>query len=100
MKRDKFIRDFKIYNFVMNNIWQLLTTMLIGFGIGWLLEKYVDSPKNLYMIFSLIIAFAIGIANFFIILYKKLKKIQESEPKEQKNSDNVEPIEEEQNETE
>ena len=61
----------------MTNIWQLLTTMLIGFGIGWLLEKYVGSKKNLYMIFSLIIAFSLGVANFFIALYKKLKSIQE-----------------------
>lgn len=79
MKKDKFIRDFKIYNFVMSNIWQLLTTMLLGFGIGWLLEKYFDSEKNLFMIFSLILAFSVGIANFFISLYKKLKKVQNEE---------------------
>ena len=55
MKKDKLIRDFKIYNFVMTNIWQLLTTVLIGFGIGWLLEKLFDSEKNLYMLFSILI---------------------------------------------
>lgn len=76
MKRDKFIRDFKIYNFVMSNIWQLLTTLLIGFGIGWLLEKYVGSEKKLFMIFSIIIALVIGIANFFFSLYRKMKQLQ------------------------
>lgn len=76
MKRDKFIRDFKIYNFVMSNIWQLLTTLLIGFGIGWLLEKYIGSEKKLFMIFSIIIALVIGIANFFFSLYRKMKQLQ------------------------
>lgn len=79
MKRDKFIRDFKIYNFVMSNIWQLLTTLLIGFGIGWVLEKYVGSEKKLFMIFSICIALLIGVANFFFSLYKKMKQIQAKE---------------------
>lgn len=79
MKKDKFIRDFKIYNFVMSNIWQLLTTLLIGFGIGWLLEKYVGSEKNLFMIFSVIIGLVIGIANFFFSLYRKMKELQKKE---------------------
>ena len=81
MKRNKFIRDFKIYNFVMSNIWQLLTTLLIGFGIGWLLEKYIGSDKNLYMVFSIVIAILIGVGNFFFSLYKKMKQIQDSEAK-------------------
>lgn len=79
MKKDKFIRDFKIYNFIMSNIWQLLTTLLIGFGIGWLLEKYVGSEKKLYMIFSLVIALLVGIANFFFALYKKMQQLQKNE---------------------
>ena len=79
MRKDKIIRDFKIYNFVISNIWQFITTALIGFLIGWLLEKYVGSEKNLYIIFSLIIFISIGIVNFFLALYKKFKKIAEKE---------------------
>ena len=85
MKKDKFIRDFKIYNFVMNNIWQLLTTLLIGFIIGWLLEKYVGSEKNLWMLFSIVIAIFVGCANFFLSLYSLMKKIQKREEKENKD---------------
>lgn len=82
MKRNKIIRDLKIYNFVMSNIWQLITTILVGFAIGWVLEKYIGSEKNLYMLFSLIIFISIGIANFFIALYKKFKKIADKEKKD------------------
>ena len=87
MKRDKFIRDFKIYNFVMSNIWQFIATSLVGFGIGFLLEKYIGSEKNLYMIFSVIIFISIGVANFFLALYKQFKKIEkrEKEDTEPKN---------------
>lgn len=85
MKKDKFIRDFKIYNFVMNNIWQLLTTLIIGFIVGWLLEKYVGSERNLWMLFSIILAIMVGIANFFLSLYSLMKKIQKKEETENKD---------------
>lgn len=87
MKKNKIIRDLKIYNFVMSNIWQLITTILIGYVIGWALEKYIGSEKNLYMLFSLIIFISIGIANFFLALIKRFKKIakKEEEDTEPKN---------------
>ena len=83
MKKDKFIRDFKIYNFVMTNVWQLLTTILIGFGIGWVAEKFIDTEKNLFIIFSIVIAIFIGIINFFYALYKKMKQLQKTEEKQE-----------------
>ena len=97
MKRDKFIRDFKIYNFVMSNIWQLLTTLLIGFGIGWLLEKYVGSEKKLFMIFSLLIAFSIGVANFFFSIYRKMKQLQKVDEEKKPDVEYIKYDDEEEN---
>lgn len=100
MKKDKFIKDFKIYNFVMSNIWQLLTTLLIGFGIGWLLERFIGSEKNLFMIFSIIVAIFVGIANFFFSLYRLVKRIQASEEKENIEKQYIKYEDEEENDEE
>lgn len=100
MKKDKFIRDFKTYNFVMSNIWQLLTTLLIGFGIGWLLERFIGSEKNLFMIFSIIVAIFVGIANFFFSLYRLVKRIQASEEKENTEKQYIKYEDEEENDEE
>jgi len=56
-------RGLKTYNAVVTSIYQLITTILIGYGIGWLIDRPNDSTIN-RLIFTIVFSL-IGIANFF-----------------------------------
>lgn len=79
MKKDKIIRNAKIYNIVMSNFWLLITTCLCGVVIGYFLNKNSSNKNNHYMLFAIIISSVIGIANFFIHLIKEMKDLNKEE---------------------
>lgn len=72
MKKEKLAKAFKVYNAVMSEIWKLLTIILIGLFIGWLIERKTGSKMG-YLI-SIIIATVLGLVVFFVGLYKLSKK--------------------------
>lgn len=84
MKKDKLVKNFKLYNIIMSNFWLLLTTCVVGIIIGYFLDKNSANENNHYMLFSIIIAFAMGITNFFIHLIKEINKLNK-EDQEDKN---------------
>ena len=46
MKKDKLVHGFKMYNYVMQEVWKLLTTLLFGVLAGYLLRK--NGPEDNY----------------------------------------------------
>ncbi len=72
MKKDKISKAFKTYNLVMNEVWKLLTIILIGVFIGWLIKR--KNGSNLGFVISISISLVIGLAVFFIGLIKISKK--------------------------
>lgn len=84
MKKDKIVKDIKLYNLIMSNIWQLLTTILFGVLVGYLLNRYAEKENNHYMLFSIIVFFIIGIINFFVAIIRGSKKLAIKEANNQK----------------
>ena len=78
MKKDKLVRDFKTYNFIMSQVWKFLTTIIIGVLFGYLVSIKGEENNN-YMIIIIIVFFVIGIFNFFLGLYKEHKKMEKRE---------------------
>lgn len=75
MKKDKIIRNAKLYNIIMSNFWLLITTCLVGVIIGYFLDKNSSNKNNHYMLYAIIISSVIGIANFFIHLIKEINNL-------------------------
>ncbi len=82
MKKNKLIKNFKLYNIIMSNFWLLITTCLVGVIVGYFLDKYSSKENNHYMLISIIIFSVIGIFNFFIHLIAQIDKLN----KEEKNN--------------
>ena len=86
MKKEKLSKAFKIYNAIMSEIWKLLTIILIGLLIGWLVER--KSGSKLGYLIALIVATVLGLVVFFVGLIrlsnKEMKKDVQApkEPKE------------------
>lgn len=85
MKKDKLIKNVKLYNIIMSNFWLLITTCLVGVIIGYFLDKNSSNKNNHYMLISIIIFSIIGIANFFIHLIKEINHLNKDEKKEENN---------------
>ncbi len=78
MKKDKLVRDFKIYNIIMSQVWKFLTTIIIGVLGGYLVSRKGEENNN-YMVIIIIIAFIIGIINFFVGILKEHNKMVKRE---------------------
>lgn len=85
MKKDKLIKNVKLYNIIMSNFWLLITTCLVGIIIGYFLDKNSTNENNHYMLISIIIFSIIGITNFFIHLIKEINHLNKDEKKEENN---------------
>lgn len=79
MKKNKLIKNIKLYNIIMSNFWLLITTCLAGIIIGYFLNKNIDNENNHYMLISIIIFSVIGIANFFIHLIKEINNLNKDD---------------------
>ena len=77
-RRDKWSKDFKLYNVIMNNFWKLIGTVLIGVCLGYLTTRKSNNESN-YMLLFIILFFIIGIFNFFLGIYKEVKKLEKRE---------------------
>lgn len=77
-KKSKLIKDFRLYNVIMNNIWKLITTVLIGVLLGYLTTRKSEDGNN-YMVIFIVIFFIIGIINFFVGIIKEHKKLAKRE---------------------
>lgn len=78
MKKDKLAKDFKTYNIIISQVWKFLTTLIIGVLGGYLVSRKGGEDNN-YMVIIIIIAFVIGIFNFFLGLYKEHNKMLKRE---------------------
>ena len=76
MKKRKWLRDLQVYNLVISNIWLLLTTMLVGAIIGYLLDRRQEGSNRFLLLFS-VIFFLIGIINFFVAIIRGSQKLNE-----------------------
>ncbi len=88
MKKDKkeLIKGVKTYNMIMSNVWQLITILIIGVLLGYLLEKNATNPDINYMLVSVIGSIIIGITVFFVGLIKGLKKIDNMDKEKAKSN--------------
>ena len=93
--KDNLVKDLKIYNLVMTNVWQLLTIIAIGILAGYLFEQYATNQDINYMAFSIIFFSIIGIINFFVSILKGVKKLEKTD--KDKKTKNKETIIDEQN---
>ena len=84
MKKDKLSKAFKTYNLIMNEVWKLITILLLGVLIGWLIKKKSDS--NLGFVISISVALVVGLASFFVGIINVSKK-QEKENEKEKIDD-------------
>ena len=81
-KKNNFITGFKLYNYVMQEIWKLLTTILFGLVAGYLFNKYGEEG-NKYFLITFIICVVIGIINFFIGVIRIARREEEKEKRRQ-----------------
>ena len=89
MKKDKLVHGFKMYNFVMQEVWKLLTTLLFGVLAGYLLRK--NGPEdNHYFVIAIIVALFIGLINFFVGLLRIIKREEQRKKKLQEQNENQE----------
>lgn len=81
MKNDKksLVHGMKAYNLIMSNVWQLLTILLIGILVGYLLTRNATNKKINYMAISIIVFAVIGIIVFFVNIIREAKKMEQIE---------------------
>ncbi len=92
-KKEKVVAGFKTYVFVMQEIWKLITILIIGILFGYLLK--VKGPEgNHYIVYAIIISLVIGLLVFFAGLIKIVKK--EEQLKKQEEVENADAEETEQ----
>lgn len=96
--KDKWVKDLKVYNIVMGNVWKLLTFLLLGVSAGYLFEKYAKDKSLPYMLLSILTFTVIGVIDFFFSIIRESKKLEEKEnkklqSKEQETKDETFPIE-------
>lgn len=88
-KKEKFAQGFKMYNYVMQEIWKLLTTLLFGVLAGYLLRKNGPTDNN-YFVISIIVSLFIGLINFFVGLLRIIKREEQRKKKQQEHNENQE----------
>lgn len=93
-KRDKWAKDFKLYNIIMENIWKFIGTVLIGVCLGYLTTRKSETDDN-YMLIFIILFFLIGIFNFFLNIYKEHKKLEKREALRKKLEEQPKEVQEE-----
>ncbi len=76
--KDKFSKDFKLYNVIMGNIWKFIATVLLGVCLGYLTTRKSKEENN-YMLLFIVIFFIIGVINFFLSIYKEVKRLEKRE---------------------
>lgn len=82
MKKDKAVHAFKLYNYIMQEIWKLITILLIGVLFGYLLS--LKGPEgNHYIAITLIIFIFIGLLVFFVGLFRVIKRDEEERKKKE-----------------
>ncbi len=82
MRKDRsFAKDLKAYNAVMSNIWQMLVTSIIGFVIGYFIDKYNGNDNNICLVIFGIIFTLIGLVNFITGIIKQNKILNKKEEK-------------------
>ncbi|MCM1260077.1 MAG: hypothetical protein NC182_03970 [Prevotella sp.] len=96
--KDKWVKDLKVYNIVMGNVWKLLTFLLLGVLAGYLFEKYAKDKSLPYMLISILTFTIIGIIDFFFSIIRESKKLEQKPhqtqlSKEQETQDETTPIE-------
>lgn len=94
MKRDKAAHAFKLYTYIMQEIWKFLTILIIGALFGYILS--LKGPEgNHFIVISIIVALFIGLIIFFIGLFKIIKRDEaERMKKEEQNVSDKAPIQE------
>ena len=73
IKKEKFVNSFKLYNYVMQEIWKLVTTLLFGIVLGYFVQKKSVENKK-YFVLILIISMVVGLCNFFIGIIRIARK--------------------------
>ncbi|MCM1514060.1 MAG: hypothetical protein NC090_03645 [Anaeroplasma bactoclasticum] len=96
--KEKWVKDLKVYNIVMGNVWKLLTFLLLGVLSGYLFEKYAKDKSLPYMLISILTFTIIGIIDFFFSIIRESKKLEQKQnqvqpSKEQDTQDETMPIE-------
>lgn len=81
-KKNSFVAGFKLYNYVMQEIWKLLTTILFGIVAGYLFNKYGEEGNH-YFLITFLVCVVIGIINFFIGVIRIARKEEEKEKRRQ-----------------
>lgn len=80
-KKDKIVHGFKLYTFVMQEIWKLLSILLIGTLFGYILG--LKGPEgNHYIVYALIISIFVGLIVFFMGLMNIIKREEKAKAKE------------------
>lgn len=90
MKKDnkEIYKSVKSYNMIMSNIWQLITILVLGILLGYLLEKNATTEDIDFMLISVVGSIIIGVPVFFIGLIKSIKKLDDKDkPKKDNNED-------------
>lgn len=91
-KKEKVVAGFKTYVFVMQEIWKLITILIIGILFGYLLK--VKGPEgNHYIVYAIIISLVIGLLVFFAGLIKIVKKEEQLKKQEKVENDDAEETE-------
>lgn len=80
MKKEKIAKAFKTYNLIMNEIWKLITILLIGILIGWFIKR--KNGSNLGFVISISIALVVGLASFFVGIIRLSKNKEKEDLKE------------------
>ncbi len=80
MKKEKIAKAFKTYNLIMNEIWKLITILLIGILIGWFIKR--KNGSNLGFVISISIALVVGLASFFVGIIRVSKNKEKEDLKE------------------
>lgn len=86
-KKEKFIHGFKLYNYVMQEIWKLITTLIFGIVVGLLLEKNGPDDNN-YFVIVILIAMVVGLVNFFIGIIRIARKEEKSKIEKKELTEN------------
>ena len=90
-KKEKVVAGFKTYVFVMQEIWKLITILIIGILFGYLLK--VKGPEgNHYIVYAIIASLVIGLLVFFTGLIRIIKKEEQYKKQavEEENDQEVE----------
>ena len=91
-KKEKVVAGFKTYVFVMQEIWKLITILIIGILFGYLLK--VKGPEgNHYIVYAIIASLVIGLLVFFTGLIRIIKKEEQYKKQQAAEEEDVQETE-------